>query len=264
MKKAILVLSLSYLCLVGIAASAHVDGARDVFSACSVELQSDVTINSESIDVSAESGDRLLIDSDNNLYVNGEKYPLSDEQQTIVDAYADQVRKTIPEIVAIALEGVEIALTAVSEVFYALLERSPPQSLLDSISRIEEAVAERMSVNGDTIHVKGGEINGLEETMADLEPEIERAVQSAVGDLVVSIGESVRDGEVGIMDSILGFAEKAEQFERDIEAEVMVKARKLEERAEGLCDEVYALQAVESQMHVKIPATRGFDMVKGG
>jgi hypothetical protein len=262
MKKAILVLTLSYLCLAGIAASAHVDGARDVFSSCQVEFSSDVSISSDVITVSTESGDSLRIDSMNALYVNGDNQSLNPEQQAVVDAYADQVRTTIPEIVAIALEGVEIALTAVSEVFYSLLEQSPPPALLDSIDRIEEAVAERMSVNGDTINVKGGEINGLEKTMAELEPQIEQAVKTAVGDIVVSIGESVRDGEAGIMDSLLGFAKKAEQFERDIEEEVTKKAQKLERRAEGLCDEVYALQAVESRMHRDIPATRGFDMVK--
>ena len=75
-------------------------------------------------------------------------------------------------------------------------------------------------------------------------------------------GESVRDGDADIMASLLDFAKKAEQFERDIEAEVMKKAQRLERRAEGLCDEVYALQAVESRMQLEIPATRGFDIVR--
>jgi len=72
----------------------------------------------------------------------------------------------------------------------------------------------------------------------------------------------VRDGDADIMASLLDFAKKAEQFERDIEAEVMKKAQRLERRAEGLCDEVYALQAVESRMQLEIPATRGFDIVR--
>lgn len=262
MKKAILVLALSYLCLVGIAASAHVDGTRDVFSSCQVEFSSDVSIDSDAITVSAVSGESLRIDAKNSLTVNGASQTLDAEQQALVDAFAGQVRTTIPEVVAIALEGVEIALTAVSEVFYSLLEQSPPSALLESIDRIEAAVAERMSVNGDAISVVGGEIDGFDRTMAELEPQIEQAVKSAVGDIVVAIGESVREGDADIMALLMDFAKKAEHFERDIEAEVMKKAQRLERRAEGLCDEVYALQAVESRMQLEIPATRGFDIVR--
>jgi hypothetical protein len=48
-----------------------------------------------------------------------------------------------------------------------------------------------------------------------------------------------------------------------MESKIADRASELEQRADGLCEQVYALQASERRLHLEIPATRVFDLVKG-
>ena len=260
MKRAIFALAICYMSIVAIAAGAHMDQDGEV-KACNVEFDSDIRIDESRIVISTGS-DSLVIKDGHELAVNGDEVELSDEQKRLVGDYASEIRKTVPEIVALALEGVEIGLAAVTEVFYALSENGPPQHLLDEIHSIQEKVTDRMYQDENSVVMKGGELRGLEEAMSDLEPVLESAVSEAVGELIVSVGQSIRDGDKSIADVISGFANRKEQFEADIEARVASKAEALESRADGLCEQVYALQSAESRLHAQVPATRDFDLVR--
>ena len=53
-----------------------------------------------------------------------------------------------------------------------------------------------------------------------------------------------------------------ESFETDIQMRVTDKDEQLEQRAEELCEQVYALQATEGRLHQAMPVTRLFDVIK--
>jgi hypothetical protein len=261
MKKSLIILGLCYLSLAAIAAGAHSEGTRDIHS-CDVELESDITIREEAIEISTDSDRRMVVTADHALFVNGEEIELTQEERELVEDYARQVRGTIPEVVEVALEGVEIGLTAVTEVFYVFSEDGPPASLLNVIGSIQEEVSSRMYNDGKEVHLKGGEIQGLESAMSELEPAMEDAIADSIGETIMSLGRSLREGEGSLADRITAVTERASNLEKDIETRVAAQAEALGRRAENLCDQVYALQATESQLHMKLPVTRSFDLVK--
>ena len=122
MKKALLTLTFCYACMLMIAASAHARAA-DIFTnsqytdSCHLTINSHVTMDAENIQVTNTDGERLLLKADNQLLVNDQLITISPRQQPLVDAYRQQLRTTIPAVVDIALEAVEIGITAVSEGF---------------------------------------------------------------------------------------------------------------------------------------------------
>lgn len=238
--------------------------SEDDFDQCEVSLQSDVTIDADHIEIVTDNGERMVIEGDDALSVNGRDIALDADERALVRSYAQQIRGTIPEIVAIALEGVEIGLTAVTEVFYALSEDGPPQSLMDTLEGIQEAVTARMQRDGNSIRFRGDQIDGLEAALEDLEPAIEQAVSEALGAMFVSLGESMRDGDADLGELMAEFTEKQERFERDLEARVGARADALERRAEALCERVQELEDTERSLHDEVAATRDFSLVKEG
>lgn len=236
--------------------------SNDRVNACNVEFRNDITVSPEHIEITSASGENMLINSDHDVFVNGETVSLDDDERALVEKYAAEVRTTIPRIVALALEGVEVAMMAITEVFSALTETEPPASLVASINDIQEEISYRMYRDGNTVHMKGGEIKGVEAAMANIEPALEKAIADSMGDLIMSVGASIKDGEGTFTERLARFASKMEGLEEDIERKVASKAHALEKQAEGLCDQVYALQAVETALHTKVPATRSFDLVR--
>ena len=77
--------------------------------------------------------------------------------------------------------------------------------------------------DGNTLHIKGGEINSLEATMSDLEQALEDAISESIGDLVVSVGRSLKEGEGSLAERIASFTDKMESFEKDIQMRVTRK-----------------------------------------
>lgn len=262
MKKAIIALSICYLSLAAIAAGAHMQGTRGDIKACNVEIQSDITVKPDAVEVTTSTGNLMVINQNYELFIDGKTIGLDTDERALVESYARQLRNTIPELITVALEGAEIALTAVSEVFYTFSEDGPPASLLGSINSIQEEVTARMYRDGNNLHIKGGEINGLEATMSGLEQALEDAISESIGDLIVSVGRSLKEGEGSLAERIASFTDKMESFETDIQMRITDKAEQLEQRAEQLCEQVYALQATESRLHQAMPVTRLFELVK--
>jgi len=262
MKRSIITLIICYLSMMAIAAGAHIDGTRTELSACHVEFQSDITINPDAIEIASDNDSKMIINRDHQVFIDGREIDMNGDETELVEQYAAQVRSTIPEIVSVAMAGVEIGLTAVTEVFYAFSEAGPPPSLLNTINQIEDEVSASMYQDGNVVSMKGGEISGLNTAMNELEPALEQAISESVGDIIVSVGQSLKNGEGSLAERITAFTDRMENFEKDIEAKMGAKAGKLEQRAEGLCEQVYALQATESQLHLAVPAMREFDLVK--
>ncbi len=235
--------------------------ADDIGESCNVEFASDVRISPAAVEFTSTTGAPMVIDADDRLFVDDEEVLLDESERAAVAAYAADVRRTVPKIVELALEGVEIGLAAVTEAFYALADAGPPQSLLDAIDRIQEGVASKMLIDGNVVEVKGGEI-GLEDAMDGLSPALSDAVSDAIGELVIAVGQSLKEGEGSLLDRMAGFSTRMAEFEETVESRVAAKAKALEERAQGLCDQIYALQASESALHVNVPQTRQFDLVK--
>lgn len=235
---------------------------RGDIKACNVEIQSDITVKPDAVEVTTSTGNLMVINQNYELFIDGKTIGLDTDERALVESYARQLRNTIPELITVALEGAEIALTAVSEVFYTFSEDGPPASLLGSINSIQEEVTARMYRDGNNLHIKGGEINGLEATMSGLEQALEDAISESIGDLIVSVGRSLKEGEGSLAERIASFTDKMESFETDIQMRITDKAEQLEQRAEQLCEQVYALQATESRLHQAMPVTRLFELVK--
>ncbi|MDA0977596.1 MAG: DUF2884 family protein [Proteobacteria bacterium] len=262
MNNAIFILLVSYAVMSAIAVKANAMEIDTDAHTCELRLQGDISVSNTEISVSNDAGDRLTIMDGNSLSINDQTVTLDSETSQVVSDYSEQIRTTVPEIVAIALEGVEVGLTAVTEVFYTFSQTGPPASLLEVINGIQEEVTQDIYQHNNEVFLRGGAIQGLEPTMEKLEPALEDAVAEAMGDIIVSAGTALKEGEGSFLERIASMAQSMQQFERNMEQKLEPRVRELEKRAEGLCTEVYALRAAESKLHVALPQTRAFKLVK--
>lgn len=261
MNNAIFILLISYAAMSVIAVQANALEIDTNSHACEPGLEGDVSVSDDEIIVSDDTGKQLIINKNNSLSVAGQTLVLGKEEQQIVREYADQVRATIPKIVAIVLEGVEIGLTAVTEVFYTFSKDGPPDALLEAIADIKGEVTQNMYQNDNRVFMRGGELRGLEPTIRKLEPALEEAVAEAVGDIFISAGNAPNDDDESFLEQIAAMGRNAQALERNIEQQLAPQIQSIKESAEELCSEVYALQAAESKLHESLPETRSFNLV---
>ncbi len=212
---------------------------------CNYEMDYDLTIEDSALSFTQESGKNITIDQDNQLFVNGKKKQLDSKQQQLIDDYADGVRDLIPEVTALAIEGVNLGVEAATMALSILLDGSDPD-----IARFSEKLnqlAQNITVNLDANHFS---TKNLEEAFdSEFEAEIETIVEEAVTEitpkLISKVITAAMSGEEGTISDI---EQRAEFLEHEIEDYVEPRADALEARADELCDSIGNLDALETKM----------------
>ncbi len=212
---------------------------------CNYEMSYDLKISSNSITFENDSGRKILIDEDNQLFLNGTKKELNTAQQNLVDNYADTVRLLIPEVKALAIEGIDLGVSAAGMALSMLLGESDPD-----FSRFSTKISEVAEMITSKINATDFNSKELEEAFdEDFEKEIEAVVEEAVEELtprmiakVMTAAMSGNDGEISDLEA------RAESLELEIETYIEPRAEALEARAEELCGTVDELDKIEDRM----------------
>jgi len=258
MKRALITLLACYLSMIAIIEVAHASDTNQ----CDMELRSAIRITADRIEVIGADSVLMQISNEDQLLIADKPVRLTEQQRQLVKAYSLQVRDTVPAIVDIALEGVELGLTAVTEVFYGLLDTEPPASLTTALGRIKTRVDQRLSRESGNIYLDARGVSDFDSVMEKLEPEIEALTTVALGEVFTHIGNSLKAEDSSLAESITRMNERMEGFSERLETRLERQAETLSARADELCQQLQDLQLAELELQDAIPAAKPFDLVE--
>ncbi len=212
---------------------------------CDYQLDYDLTVEDSAITFVQDSGTEITINQDNQLYVNGSEKSLNGEQQVLIDNYADGIRDLIPEVTAIALEGINLGVQAASMAIGTLLGEGDPD--FESFSFKINELADNIKMKLETDNFSSKRLEYAFDT--EFEQQIENIVEDAVTDLTPRLMAKVMTAALsGDEGGISDLEMRAESIEHEIENFIEPKAEALEARAEELCGSVDTLDALETKM----------------
>lgn len=87
---------------------------------CDINFNYGVVINPSHLRIMQKSQTFVQINNDKQLFIRGREVSLNEEQINLINQYSQGIRKQVPEIVDIAIEGVDIGLKAVNKVIAGL------------------------------------------------------------------------------------------------------------------------------------------------
>ncbi len=238
----------------------HISFGRDD-KQCEVSLNYDVSVEPSKLVVSEAKKEVYRIEL-GRLYVNGDKVELNDKQQALVNQYAGEVSKQLPEVIDVVHDAVDIASTAVSMALTPLLGDAAGakiDEMMDGLSKRIDTVAYQ---NGDKFYL-GATESSIEDTFGkEFEQEMEQLVQSSIGSMMMTLGSEMMKGDgESFEEKMNAFSAKMDKVGDDIEAQIEQQATDLEARADKLCDNFQQLVALESQMRSEVPALRDYPLV---
>jgi hypothetical protein len=258
MKKALITLVACYLSMIAIIEVAHASDTNQ----CDMALHSAIRITADRIDVISADGVLMQISSEDQLLIANKPVRLIEQQRQLLKAYSLQVRETVPAIVDIALVGVELGLTAVTEVFYELLDAEPPASLTTALGRIKTRVDQQLSRENGNIYLDARGVSDFDSVMEKLEPEIEALMTASLGEVFTNIGNSLKADDSSLAESITRLTERMEGFPEELEMRLERQVETLSTKADGLCQQLQNLQLAELKLQDAIPAAKPFDLVE--
>lgn len=91
---------------------------------CRVDIHNEVRMDGQSLEIRQTSGDKAVVDEDNNLFIKGELIELDAEQKAAIEAYREKMNAYIPQAKQLASDGLELANDIIDDVAASLMHRA--------------------------------------------------------------------------------------------------------------------------------------------
>jgi len=220
--------------------------------ACDMDSDYDVALSPDAITFSRDEGSpRQVVMHDGHLQVDGREAELGSADRERVRQFEHDARALVPEVRAIALEAVQIAFTAMTEVARGLAPDNPRLQAKLEASRLE-LLAQFEQPEG---HFKIDE-DAVAASVARLVGEV---TPTLVGEITKAALAAAFSGDEHKTDEIEG---RAERMEKDIEARIKPRADALEARADALCPRFAALDQLDNALAWRLHDGGALDLLR--
>ena len=225
---------------------------------CNVSLNYDLSVKPNMMVVS-DNGDEKYRIEQSQLYVDGKKVQLDNEQIKLLNQYSDEVYDQVPQVIDLVNDAMEMASGAVSITMNSLLGDDAGGKIDELMKGIEERVAKVAYQDGSEFYLGATESTIDNAFDNEFEQQIEDAVKNSIGSIMISLGSQLISSEGGSFDEkIASFEQKMEQMGKDIETQIETKAQSLEYKADAMCDNFEALASLETKVRQAIPEISAF------
>lgn len=240
------------VCLAFLAAPAAQAGTRLDFDECKVRSDYGLRIDDGSVLLKRKSGDpREVRIQDGRLWLDGTEQALGQADRQRVRHIEREVAAMMPEVKAIAEEGLDMAIDALAHVATSLGGDDPELIAEIEQARVEFSRAIEKKMRGD-----GFDEDFLER---DIEALVERLTPQIAGKVAaLAISAALSGDEAAAKD----FERRAEAMGKELETAMEARGKALEAKAEALCGRIEQIDEIENALDLRLADGSPLNLVR--
>lgn len=223
-------------------------------SMCSVVVKNDVLL-SPAGDMKVEKAqDKLRIDQEGRVFVNGKELDLTKDQKLAIEKYQQQIANYIPTVVDFTDKGIAAANDFVNEIEISF----DAQGSFDSVkNKIDEygVTAKQKFYHGKDLILEHDFFKEVDTTWKN---DFEVMIQSLDKELFASVFNSLSDK---MQNGELNFSELQQQFS-EVQASIKTKmnqnSKEIKADAQELCDSAKEIAEQEKTLHEFVPELQAY------
>jgi len=235
-------------------------------SQCNIHFNYGVVIDPLHIRILNTDKTYVQINGKSQLFVSGREIKLTEEQQALVAQYSQGIRKQIPEIISIAIEGVDVGLKAVNKVIAGLTGENSAshQRLQKRFDELQWRIRKRFNQTDNNFYIASQDFDDFDEIFAgEFENEIEAIVSESIGTILTAVGDAMANKDQENSEKRVNtFDDRLSSMGNELELEIGSKANAIESKAELFCQQLKLLNNIETQLIQTITQLKGFDLIQ--
>ena len=218
------------------------------YADCTIKLQHDIRVNSESIRVTGQGKTLYEIRQGGHLSIDGSDVNLSRRQRKLTEEYAGEIAALVPRWIAMVSEALILTETSLE---LALGDAFGPESAASlkstqAVAQARENFERRAMPGNGEYRLFAAEYNDLADS---LEEELEGSFSAAMSAVLSEIGRSLVSDEGSLLEKMDAFGEHMRRV-----GEAMGNAGEvLEETGAELCISMESIQQLEAEIAKQIP-----------
>jgi hypothetical protein len=229
--------------------------AASLGESCPIDIENEVHVSSEQMSVYQQGEAKVVIDENNNVYVNGEKLSLDSAQQKALDSYHSNVDKYLPKVVAIADDGVDVAKEIFDDVVAKFDSEASFSAAKEKIAQLGDEIHNEFYNNDDFVL----KADAFKDVVTTGRSKLEAAMESMNTEFMAGAFHAFTEKmsqEGGL--NFTELQEKVAELQSSIKAKVKEHQSEFKEKGEQYCDSVKALAEEEQQLHRTIPELENY------
>ena len=233
-----------------------------VASECQMAFTHGILISPEQIRVLTNDRTEYQINRDQQLFILGELQSLSAEDIDVLAQYSQGMRKLVPEVVAIAVDSVEMGLSAIENMLLGVGNATQQEEWQALVRETTYQIMSRFVRSGEHFYLAP---QSLKEMDAFLHGELKNNLTELAKNTVGAVWEALRDALQQTDDEFERPErqnwQSVEQLVAKINLGLDSKAEELEAKSVLFCERLKELDEIETHLQKRIPALLAYDVV---
>ncbi|WP_425439303.1 DUF2884 family protein [Pseudoalteromonas denitrificans] len=234
---------------------------------CNVELALGLIITENVIRIVDGTQTRVQINSglskqNHQIFIKGRWIALTEEETLVLNEYSQGLRSTVPELVNLATDGVNLGLSAIEQVVEGFSDKEP-EVLQNQLEYVEKALMNKFKKGDDFYYIAPQSLSRLDDFFKnEISDKIHAAVHGSLGAILLALGEAFESDEGNIEERLLDMGDRMDIISSEIDKALQKKASVLEKKAAEYCGCLQSLDETETRLQNIIPQLVEFDLVK--
>ncbi len=222
---------------------------------CRIDINNEVHLDGQSLEIHQTSGDKAVVDQNNNLFIKGQQVELDSEQKVAIAGYREQMNATIPKAKQLASDGLELANTIIDDLAASLDSPGAFDNVKASIKTFFADVESRYYKDGDFI-LPAESFESMTQSWTE---DLAKAQEIFNKEFFTSAFEALSNKmnqEGGL--NLTALSESMAKLSGQIEQRIAEHSKEVEKRAEELCDSLDEMAEQEQDVLKKIPELKDY------
>jgi hypothetical protein len=229
---------------------------------CNMAFGHGILIAPDHIRILQNNRTHVQINADKQLFIRGEWITLTAEDTALLQQYSHGLRKFVPEIVSIAVDGVELGLSSIEAMFTGIGSQSQQAEWRELVRETTFQWMSRFVRTNEHFYLAPQSLNELDYFLHDeLKPQLDSLARHTVGAVWGALRDALRHSDTNFERSDNQEWQSVGELVDRINLGLDAKAVELEAKSALFCQRMQELEQIEQQLQRRLPALHQYDVV---
>lgn len=229
---------------------------------CEMAFAHGILIAPDHIRILQNNRTHVQINNDQQLFIRGELISLTPEDVVLLQQYSRDLRKFVPEIVSIAVDGVELGLSSIEAMFTGIGSKSQQTEWRELVRETTFQWMSRFVRTNEHFYLAPQSLNELDYFLhGELKPQLDNLARHTVGAVWGALRDALRHSDSNFERSDNQEWQSVGHLVDKINLGLDAKAVELEEKSALFCQRMQELDEIEQQLQRRLPALADYDVV---
>ena len=224
---------------------------------CRVDLKNELRIDEQKVEIHQVNGDTVILDGNNDLYIDGEKVALDADQQAAIEKYRDSMNEYLPRAKQMANDSLALANDIIDDIAASLDSPESFDNVKESMKTYFAELEARYYKDGELV-LPADSFDAMANSWSeDFEKAKEIFNQEFISSAFNSMSEKMKqDGGINLTQ----MADSMAELKLKVEERMKEHSQQVQEEANEFCDSLDEMAEQEQELHKIIPNLKDYQV----